>query len=121
MSYVENEITIALQQSPITADKLADKTILLLSIIATNSEVVDSGYTVIIIDIAPADPAPPAPVFERSIYRGNLDDNLQLTLEQLALTQATYTDDVEFELRETGIQQRIKIGNILGLKLILSS
>lgn len=99
---MENRLTISLQQSPIPAEQLIDKTILLLSIIATNSEVDDTGHTVILIDIAPEAPAPPAPTFEKPIYRGNLDEHLELTLEQLSLTQLTYSDDVEFELKENG-------------------
>lgn len=95
-----NVITITLAGS-LSEDELDGRRYLTTTIIASRPAV-DSGSAVILVDIPPT-PAPPPPIpvplFQKSLYRGQLDVNLKLQdLEPISIRDDTYTDNVIFTL-----------------------
>lgn len=82
---------------PLTESDLRGKSVLHATLVASRSDVVDTGATIILVSIPVTTPAP-VPSFEKSSYQGSLNEQLELSIENLILSETTYGPDVTFKL-----------------------
>lgn len=68
----------------------------LTALVSAHHPEADDGSTVLLVDIltTPAPPMTPIPTFEKSIYRGQLNDDLTLSFGNIVIIPDTYMDDV---------------------------
>lgn len=93
---VENVITITLA-SPLSEDAVKDRSYFRTEVTASNALNFRVGISVLIVDIVkPA--VIPSPKFTLPAFRGSLDLDLVLTVEDVLLEEATYGEDVVFSL-----------------------
>lgn len=99
----ENQVTVTLA-NPLTEELLLGKTLLLTTIGAYRGDISeDVGYSAILVDVPTTTPVPIVyPTFEKSIYRGNLDSDRQLFIEDVILVLDTYSDDIVFTFQDGG-------------------
>lgn len=88
-------ISVSLK-SPITEENLIGKKFFTATISANHPEVL-SGTTALLIDL-PNVPivTTPKPAFEKSLIRGTINSELELSVETIVLTTNTYYSDIEF-------------------------
>lgn len=94
-SAVANVITVTLAQ-PLTANDLLGKSILVTTLVANRPDG-DSGSAVILVNIPVTTPSP-LPAFEKSAYQGSLNENHELTMENIILKENTFGQGVTFQL-----------------------
>lgn len=99
----ENQVTVTLA-NPLTEELLLGKTLLLTIIGAYRGDIPDDvGYSAILVDVPTTTPVPIVyPTFEKSIYRGNLDSDRQLIIDNVILVSDTYSDDIVFTFQDGG-------------------
>lgn len=99
----ENQVTVTLA-NPLTEELLLGKSLLLTTIGAYRGDIRDNvGYSAILIDVPTTTPEPIVyPTFEKPIYRGNLNSDRQLIIENVILVLDTYSDDIVFTFQDGG-------------------
>lgn len=120
----ENQVTLTLA-APLTEELLLGKTLLLTTIGAYRGDNLDDvGYSAILVDVPTTTPAPIVyPTFEKSIYRGNLDSDRQLIIENVILILDTFSEDIVFTFQDggnkyNGFQWKSRINRII-LQMII--
>lgn len=113
---MQNTITIQLAR-PLTEDDLVGRTFFMTILIANRPEV-GSGYTFLYFDLPPKIPAPLVPLFEKPIFRGDIDLDRVLTMESVIVDQTTYSEDIEYKL-ETGQLLRLINMNLIFFYILI--
>lgn len=88
-------MSITLNQ-PLTSDQLA-RSSFSFNLIATHNDVAD-GQTTIVLDVTRIS----SPIFVRSFYQGTIARDLTINLDDITITEATYTSEIVFSL-DTGM------------------
>lgn len=97
-SNVENIVTVSLTQD-LTEEDIAGKLYLMTTLYANKADI-GSGSTILLVNISVTTPQPPiaVPSFEYTMYRGSIDTDMNLVIDNILLVENTYNEAISFDM-----------------------